>query len=434
MVLDEAYFPESLNALQVGGVMAKTYRRWDGKQYQNYLTRFGLPEKKPFKDFSRGMKMKLALAVAFSHHAKLLVLDEATSGLDPVVRDDILDLFLEFVQEEDHAILVSSHITSDLEKVAITSSSSTRAGWCSVSPRTSCGTGTGCSGAARPSLQTWTGGHGGLPPAGLRVGGPGGRPGCRPTEIPQGGGGPGHHGRDHAALRERGETMKGLLLKDYYLIGSVLWILLAAMAVIGIAMAVLTSAWALVVIATVMLGMVSVSTINMDKASGWYKVSRVMPVARQAVVDSKYLLYLLLSGVGLLLGMVLGMVASLIQGGQSGEEALLYLTISVAMALLAGSVTLPCSFLFSEEKNVLAIFLAYPAAAGIFAGVVVPPGGHPPLRQPGGGDQRGAVCRLLGSGSAEDRLPRRGLRIGFAQNKPTAPPPSIRGRRCSLRA
>ena len=172
--------------------------------------------------------------------------------------------------------------------------------------------------------------------------------------------------------------MKGLLLKDYYLIGSVLWILLAAMAVIGIAMAVLTSAWALVVIATVMLGMVSVSTINMDKASGWYKVSRVMPVARQAVVDSKYLLYLLLSGVGLLLlGMVLGMVASLIQGGQSGEEALLYLTISVAMALLAGSVTLPCSFLFSEEKNVLAIFLAYPAAAGIFAGVVVPLGVTP---------------------------------------------------------
>ena len=115
------------------------------------------------------------------------------------------------------------------------------------------------------------------------------------------------------------------------------------MAVIGIAMAVLTSAWALVVIATVMLGMVSVSTINMDKASGWYKVSRVMPVARQAVVDSKYLLYLLLSGVGLLLGMVLGMVASLIQGGQSGEEALLYLTISVAMACWRGASPCPAA-------------------------------------------------------------------------------------------
>ncbi len=117
VVLDESYFPETLTAVQVGRVLSKTYRNWDQPMYDGFLRRFGLPGKKSFKDFSRGMKMKLAIAAAMSHRPKLLVLDEATSGLDPIVRDEVLELFNDFTREEDHSILISSHILSDLEKL-----------------------------------------------------------------------------------------------------------------------------------------------------------------------------------------------------------------------------------------------------------------------------------------------------------------------------
>ena len=117
VVLDEAYFPEVLSAVNVGKIMACTYRRWDMEKYRGYLSRFDLDDRKLIRDYSRGMRMKLAIAVALSHDPKLLILDEATSGLDPMVRDEILDIFNEFTRDPGHSILLSSHIVSDLEKI-----------------------------------------------------------------------------------------------------------------------------------------------------------------------------------------------------------------------------------------------------------------------------------------------------------------------------
>lgn len=118
VVYDGDNFPAHWNAKQLSKVMEGLYSQWDNSLFQKYLEEFHLPVKQNIKHYSKGMTMKLAIAAALSHHPQLLVLDEATSGLDPVMRDEMLDVFLEFVQEENHSVLLSSHITSDLEKVA----------------------------------------------------------------------------------------------------------------------------------------------------------------------------------------------------------------------------------------------------------------------------------------------------------------------------
>ena len=117
VVLDEAYFPEVMSARNVGKVMALTYKNWDAAAFEGYLKMFSLAPDKIFKDYSRGMRMKLAIAAALSHGAKLLILDEATSGLDPMARDELLDIFNDFTRDENCSILLSSHIVSDLEKI-----------------------------------------------------------------------------------------------------------------------------------------------------------------------------------------------------------------------------------------------------------------------------------------------------------------------------
>nr|WP_300186240.1 ABC transporter ATP-binding protein [uncultured Agathobaculum sp.] len=118
VVLEDGCFLNTMNARQVDVLMGKAYEKWNSEQFFGFLKRFGIDTDKKIKDYSKGMRMKTNIAVAMSHDAELLIMDEPTSGLDPVVRDEVLDLFYDFMQDDTHAILLSSHITSDLDKIA----------------------------------------------------------------------------------------------------------------------------------------------------------------------------------------------------------------------------------------------------------------------------------------------------------------------------
>lgn len=118
VVFDDCYFPGDFHSRHISSLLSKFFPNWDEPLYQRYLEDFRLPPEKPIKDFSKGMRMKLSIAAALSHHPRLLILDEATSGLDPVMRSEVLDLLLDFIQDEEHSVLFSSHITADLERIA----------------------------------------------------------------------------------------------------------------------------------------------------------------------------------------------------------------------------------------------------------------------------------------------------------------------------
>lgn len=118
VVFDECNFHDVLSPVDIERILSGVYKSWDNKLYKQYLERFNLPAKKPVGTFSKGMKMKLSIICALAHSPKILILDEATSGLDPIVRDEILELFLEFVEDKEHSVFFSSHITSDIQKIS----------------------------------------------------------------------------------------------------------------------------------------------------------------------------------------------------------------------------------------------------------------------------------------------------------------------------
>ena len=155
VVLGSDGIPLCLNAVEVGKVMAGIYRNWDAGDYTAFCRKFDLPPDKKYKDYSAGMQRKLCIAVALAHHPKLLLLDEATNGLDPVVRDEVTDLLLDFARDENHSILISSTSSATWKSCAIPSPSCTRADCCSVRKRTPCERNTPCGMARRRSWRNW---------------------------------------------------------------------------------------------------------------------------------------------------------------------------------------------------------------------------------------------------------------------------------------
>lgn len=160
--------------------------------------------------------------------------------------------------------------------------------------------------------------------------------------------------------------MKGLLYKDLCMIRSALALMLATVAVVGGGMAAIVSSWVVLLVATIVPGTNAITTVSLDKAYGWQKMAWVLPLPHRRVIDSKYALYLLLSLGGFALGFLLGLGISALQGPLDLADMLLFMGLSLSMALLTGSVTLPCSLLFSEEKNTVSLIVAYPLAAAVF--------------------------------------------------------------------
>lgn len=165
--------------------------------------------------------------------------------------------------------------------------------------------------------------------------------------------------------------MKGLLLKDFYLVRAALVLILVTYAVIGVGMSIIVDPWITVIIGAVMFGIMSASTINMDKQFGWRKLAATLPVKKETAVDSKYLLYLIFSVLGFAVGVAISLIICAVKPDlmPADEMVRLYLSIAAAMALFSGGVQIPGNFLLSDEKTMITLIVAYPLLTGIFVAV-----------------------------------------------------------------
>ena len=343
VVLGGEGIPTCLTAEQVGKVMAGIYRNWDAGVYAGFCKRFELPAKKKYNEYSTGMKMKLCLAVALSHHPKLLLLDEATSGLDPVIRDELIDLLLDFVRDEDHAILISSHIVSDLEKLCDTIAFLHKGRLLLCEDKDT----------LREEYALWHGTAAQLEELAPDVV-------VSQRITPYGA----------EALVKRGEcVMKGLLLKDWYQVRTSMKAMYLTVAFVLVWVFSTSSAYVFPVsYAAIFLGILPVNLLAYDQSVGWVEYGLTLPVSKKTLVAEKYLIGLFCAAAAAVIGGLFVTVIPLRTGTAPDKDVLSLLAGSVCAILLINGISLPLLYRFGAEKASMIYILTFVGLGALLGG------------------------------------------------------------------
>ena len=326
--------PTCLTAPQVGKVMAGIYPNWDAAAYADWCRRFDLPENKKYGDYSTGMKMKQCLAVAFSHHPKLLLLDEATSGLDPVVRDELIDLLLDFVRDENHAILISSHIVSDLEKLCDTIAFLHKGKLLLCEDKDT----------LREEYALWHGTAGQLEELDKNA--------IVSRRVTA-------YGAEALVKRElvpAGSTLTPVSIEELFVL-LVIWVFSTSSAYVFP-----------VSYAAVFLGILPINLLAYDQSVGWVEYGRTFPVSKKTLVAEKYLIGLFCAAAAVVIGGLFVTVIPLRTGTAPDKDVLSLLAGSVCAILLINGISLPLLYRFGAEKASMIYILTFVGLGALLGG------------------------------------------------------------------